>query len=148
MATVKDIGTLTKMRIKFLKEIFKIVHDRDDAKIEQALTKYFRKVYMSKQFVSWLAVNKGVVIGTSGLCFYSLPPSHKNPTGEVAYIINMFVEPEYRRKGIATVLFKKIVEEAKARGYKKIVLHATSDGRPLYTKFGFEAKNDEMVKWV
>ena len=39
--------------------------------------------------------------------------------GRVAYIMNMYTLPEYRRKGIAKILFDKLVEEAKILGYRK-----------------------------
>ena len=84
------------------------------------------------------------IIGTSGLCFYKRPPSYKNISGEVAYIMNMYTEPQYRCQGIASTIFEKTVSEAKAMGYKKICLNATEMGKPLYMKFGFKDVDGEM----
>ena len=53
-------------------------------------------------------------------------PTHHNPSGNKAYIMNMYTNPKYRRKGIA------------------ISLEATDMGKPLYEKYGFKKMNNEM----
>jgi ribosomal protein S18 acetylase RimI-like enzyme len=49
----------------------------------------------------------------------------------------MFTKNEFRRKGIATKLFEKIIEEIKMLNYKVIRLHTSVHGKELYKKFGF-----------
>jgi GNAT superfamily N-acetyltransferase len=56
----------------------------------------------------------------------------------------MYTLPEHRGRGIATVLFERLLDEARERGYKKISLHATDMGRPIYEKFGFSGVDNEM----
>lgn len=58
--------------------------------------------------------------------------------------MNMYTAPDYRNRGIAKLLFEKVLEEAKCLGYKKICLHATDVGQNLYKKYGFELTNSEM----
>jgi GNAT superfamily N-acetyltransferase len=62
--------------------------------------------------------------------------------------MNMFTSPNYRNRGIGTALFKKIVDEAKQLGYKKITLYATEMGRPLYEKYGFKDVHNAMDFFV
>lgn len=143
-ATIEDIDDLIKLRITFIKEIMNIDHDHDDQLVGEALKDYFNKTLKDNNFISWLAIEDDKIVGTSGLSFYTLPPSYKNVTGNVAYIMNMYTIPSYRGRGIATYLFEKIVLEAKSRGFKKICLHATEMGKPLYTKFGFKETSGEM----
>ncbi len=45
---------------------------------------------------------------------------------DTLYIESLAVLPKYRRRGIGTELKKKFIEEAKKRGYRRIVSHATS----------------------
>lgn len=143
-ATIEDIDELIKLRITFMKEIMNIDHDNNDQLLGDALKDYFNKILNDGKFISWLAIEDDKIVGTSGLSFYTLPPSYKNVTGDVAYIMNMYTVPSYRSRGIASSLFEKIVLEAKSRGYKKICLHATDMGKPLYTKFGFKEVSGEM----
>lgn len=144
-AKADDVDELVRLRVEFLKEALKIKSCSSDQEIINSLTDYFSKTMCTDSFIAWLAVDNGRIIGTSGLCFYTLPPSYKNMTGNIAYIMNMYTDPAYRGKGIATYLFEQLIFEAKKLNYKKISLHATDMGRSLYLKFGFKETDNEMV---
>jgi GNAT superfamily N-acetyltransferase len=144
-ADINDIETLAQMRIRFIKEIMHLEDSDKDRVLAEELRRFFRAAMPKDRFIAWIAEEDGKVIGTSGLCFYTLAPSHNNMSGGVAYIQNMYTLPEYRGRGIAKVLFDKVLTEAKERGYKKISLHATEMGRPIYEKFGFTGVNNEMA---
>jgi GNAT superfamily N-acetyltransferase len=144
-ADMNDIDDLVRLRIIFLKEALRSDTQDGDPDIALSLHSYFKATMADNSFISWLALDGNRIVGTSGLCFYQLPPSFKNPTGDNAYIMNMFTDPQYRGQGIAQMLFSKVVSEAEQRGYKRIVLHATEMGRPVYRKFGFKETDDEMT---
>jgi ribosomal protein S18 acetylase RimI-like enzyme len=72
-------------------------------------------------------------------------PTCMNPSGKKAYIMNMYTEPDYRRRGIAWKTLDLIVNEARSRGVVFITLEATKMGRPLYEKYGFITMDDEMI---
>lgn len=71
-------------------------------------------------------------------------PTYHNPTGQKAYIMNMYTRPEYRRRGIAFGTLELLVEDAEKRGVTAISLEATDMGRPLYEKYGFVQMESEM----
>lgn len=144
LATQKDIEALVRLRIDFLEE-FQPDACEQKTECQKLLHEYFTSAIPRSEFVAWLAEDGGKIVGTSGLSFYSIAPSLKNLTGKIAYILNMYTIPSYRGKGIASALFERIVGEAKNRGYKKILLHATESGRPVYQKFGFKSTDNEMA---
>lgn len=144
-ATMNDIDDLVRTRIEFIKEVQNLETDFDLSSLKESLYNYFTDTIGENTFIAWLALDNNRIVATSGLCFYTLPPSYKNLSGKVAYIMNMYTIREYRNKRIAACLFQKIIEEAKGLGYKKISLHATESGKPLYTKFGFEEIGNEMI---
>jgi GNAT superfamily N-acetyltransferase len=132
-ATIDDIPSLIEMRKQqLLDEGFNPVTN-----IDLELKEYFLRTLSDGSFISWLAIDQSTIVATSGLCFYQLPPSYSNPTGQVAYVTNMFTKREYRRQGISTHLLSLTLDEAKRRNYKVIRLHASADGKPIYTKAGF-----------
>lgn len=147
-ATADDSGDLVELRIKFLKEAQSIASAENDPQLRTSLSRYFAETMNDGSFIAWLASDEGRIVATSGLCFYTLPPSFKNLAGKVAYIMNMYTEPRYRGQGLATHLFARMLDEARSLGYKKICLHATAQGRPVYEKFGFRGTDDEMVFWL
>lgn len=64
-----------------------------------------------------------------------LDPSH-------AEIKSMRTAPDYRNKGVATLLLQHIIAEAKSRNYRKLSLETGSmpffePAKQLYRKFGF-----------
>ena len=60
------------------------------------------------------------------------------------YYGDLFVVPEYRRKGIARKMLDILVAEIREKGDVSVTLEATEMGRPLYEKYGFVALPDEM----
>ena len=71
-------------------------------------------------------------------------PSYHNPSGNTAFIMNIYTNPDYRRKGIAYKVLDLLVKDAKERGVENIILDSTLMGRPLYEKYGFVKINDYM----
>lgn len=112
--------------------------------IDSELREYFEKAISNASFVSWIASENGDAVSSCGMCFYQLLPSFSNPSGKIAYITTVYTVPEYRRKGLASQLLAKTIDEAKARGYFIVKLHSSDDGKPLYKKFGFIEANGYM----
>ena len=140
-AGINDVEELTQLRLMFL---FEAGGEPDDEYTYAVNKEFFTDGIMSGEFISWIAVDDGRIIATSGISFYKLPPNKFSPTGLRSYISNMYTLPEYRNNGIATKLFALTVDEAKQRGCKSVLLNATDMGRPIYEKYGFKNANNEM----
>lgn len=87
--------------------------------------------------VQILAEEEGRTAATGAVIFYDYPPGFDDPTGKVAYIANIFTDPDYRRKGLAVKILDILTEEAQKRGAGTIRLLASEPGRPVYEKYGF-----------
>ena len=74
------------------------------------------------------------------------PPHPFHPgEGRRGYVLNVFVEPAHRRRGVARAMMAAAEAELVRRGLSYAVLHATEAGRPLYEARGWEA-TAEMAK--
>jgi GNAT superfamily N-acetyltransferase len=149
-ADTNDTEELIALRIEFLKENSKKVCAEEEYRsLEGSLRAYFTDALRSAALVSWIAVDGDEIIGTSGLTFFAVPPGLNNPSGRVAYIMNMYTKPSHRRRGICTELFHRAVEEARSLGYGKIELRATPKGLGIYKRQGFkEQVSVGLVKYV
>src|SRR5918992_2495763 len=58
--------------------------------------------------------------------------------GALGFVGNMIVAEEHRRRGIGSAILTAILEFLHGRGCTRIELFATSEGRPLYARHGFE----------
>ena len=132
-ANLNDVNELINLRKQQLLD----EGNNGENNIDSDLRNYFLESIKNNTFISWVAIEDNEIIATSGLCFYQLPPTYSNPSGKVAYITNMFTKKEYRRKGIASKLFEKIMSEANLLKYKNIRLHTSFDGKRIYQKYGF-----------
>lgn len=68
-----------------------------------------------------------------------------DPRTDEGYIINMYVHPDHRRRGIGRELFVASCVSATGLCRACLLLHATPNGRPLYTAFGF-APNEAWLE--
>ena len=76
-------------------------------------------------------------MGVGSADYHTEMPTCANPTGCCAFLMNIYTDPAYRRKGIAARIVTALVEDAKARGAGSVLLEATDMGAPLYRKLGF-----------
>lgn len=147
-ATTHDCDALAKIRVDFLTESNNVIGNEEMTVLYENNRQFFLDSIGNGSFIAWLATYEGEIIATSGISFYKLPPNKKCPSGNIAYIGNMFTYPPYRKKGIASCLFELTVNEAGLRGCSKILLNATEQGRPLYEKFGFKILENDMVYYL
>jgi GNAT superfamily N-acetyltransferase len=141
-ATLDDIKALTTLRLAFLAEISGAIAS-DDA-LRAAIARYFSESIPSGNFTAFLALADEQIIAASGMTWHHHPPSNKNPTGGEAYIMNMFTQPEFRRRGIATRLLEMLIQEARQNQCGKISLHVMPRGRSIYSQAGFQPIDTEM----
>jgi GNAT superfamily N-acetyltransferase len=139
-ASLDDVESLVVLRLAFLGEI----SDAPDAAVRSALSHYFADALADGEFIAFLAVADSQVIASSGLVYHRHPPSMTNPTGREAYIMNMYTDPAWRRRGIATKLLHMLIDHARQNDCGKISLHVLPQGRSIYAKAGFVSIETEM----
>ena len=144
-ATLKDIDLLTKSRIEVLRAANGLSDDADMTEVKHQSYEYYRKALHDSTHTAYLVFNGDRLAGAGGISYYQVMPTFRNPSGNKAYIMNIYTRPEYRRQGIARRMLDILIKDAKARGISFITLEATPMGRPLYEKAGFVPLNDEMI---
>ena len=135
---------LTETRIKVLRAANKLSDDVDMNIVKQQAYNYYKTALDMGNHIAYLIFDDNIFVGAGGVSFFQVMPTCSNPTGNKGYIMNMYTNPRYRRKGVALKTLGILVEESKRRGVTDISLEATQMGRPLYEKFGFIAMNNEM----
>ena len=143
-ATVDMLDTLVSTRIEVLRAANRLPEDADMAEVEAQSRRYYQYALADGSHAALLAFDDGRFVGAGGVSYYRVMPTYHNPTGEKAYIMNMYVRPEYRRRGIATRMLTLLTGDAQRRDVKQISLEATAAGRPLYESYGFVAMRNEM----
>lgn len=143
-ATIEDIDLLTETRIEVLRAANQLSDDIDLSEVQEQSYHYYQKALCNGTHIAYLIFDENRFVGAGGVSFFLVLPTYHNPSGKKAYIMNMYTNPEYRRKGIAYKTLDLLVHEAKQKGVTSISLNATALGRPLYEKYGFVKMNDKM----
>jgi GNAT superfamily N-acetyltransferase len=141
-ATPEDVDPLTTLRLAFLAEVSGA--SDSDPILRESLTEYFSRTIPSNEFIGFLAIADTTIIATSGVVFHHHPPSNKNPTGREAYIMNMYTDPSWRRRGVATRLLQMLIDHARQNNCGKISMHALPKGRSIYLNAGFVPIETEL----
>jgi GNAT superfamily N-acetyltransferase len=96
----------------------------------------------------WLALDaSGRVAGGGGVLLCPWPANPHDPCTQRAVILNVYTEAEFRKRGIARQLMLTIIEWLKQQGFRGANLHASTEGRHLYERLGFEATNEMRLKF-
>lgn len=131
--TEKELNTFIHMRINQLRE----EGAKEEIDLVPALNEYYTRHMTDGTFVSWLALDEGNIIGTSGMSFVEKPPYFGCPSGKIGLLSSMYTDLEYRRRGIAKELLSRVIDDAREYGCGTIQITASDMGVKLYTDFGF-----------
>ena len=140
-ATIDDIDQLVQLCLRLFEEAGEAT---DDEAVTEATHAYFIQSLPQGTFLAWVAESEHHIVATSGLVIFERPPVPGNLSGKEAYVLNMYTLPEWRGQGLATGVLQEIIHFAKQAAIRRLWLHATESGRPVYEKAGFLAKASEM----
>lgn len=141
-ADTNDLDLLVQLRLDFL-EMDK--ENKQYEVIKENCYSYFHNALSEGLSDVILAEDEEMVVGTAIIFYYQSVPSAFNMTGRNAYVTSMYVNEEYRRKGIATTMLKKLIDVSNKKGYPIIMLNASEMGKALYKKFGFTEILNGMI---
>lgn len=95
-------------------------------------------------YKAFIAEVDGVAIGSVSCQIFAghYPLALVENYRKYGYIWGVYVEPAYRRRGIAKQLTKKAIAYLKSLGCTRVILHASPSGKPVYTSLGFSESNE------
>lgn len=143
-ATANDSDLITRHR----KAMFADMRNAPEPILDQMgrnFEPWVRRMIAEDKYAGWITSDGEPPIASAGLLILDWAPHFLDPTCEQrGYILNVFVEPEYRKQGLAQMLTKECMAEARRRGIGVVALHASEKGRPVYEKLGFTASNEML----
>jgi GNAT superfamily N-acetyltransferase len=147
-ATAQDAGIVAWHRARMFQDMgdvsddaFEILRAKARARLKEWLD--------SGDYVGWLATpadQPETVVGGAGVQLQPILPRPVNAStvgeGRQGTVVNVFTEPQWRRRGIAGLLIKEIVTWSKDEHLDRLLLHASDEGRSVYERLGFIAGNE------
>ena len=100
-AVIEDVNFLTKSRIEVLRAANRLADTVDMAEVEAQSYDYYKKALSDGTHTAYLVFDGNRFIGAGGISYFRVMPTYHNASGNKAYIMNMYTNPDYRRLGIA-----------------------------------------------
>jgi GNAT superfamily N-acetyltransferase len=147
-ARVQDAGIVAWHRARMFQDMGDV--SRDAFEILRAKARTRLKEWLdSGDYVGWLATpadQPEMVVGGAGVQLQPILPRPVNAStvgeGRQGTVVNVFTEPQWRRRGIAGLLMKEIITWSKDEHLDRLLLHASDEGRSVYERLGFIAGNE------
>jgi GNAT superfamily N-acetyltransferase len=147
-ATALDAGIVAWHRARMFQDMGDV--SRDAFEILRAKARARLKEWLdSGDYVGWLATpadQPEIVVGGAGVQLQPILPRPANAStvgeGRQGTVVNVFTEPQWRRRGIAGLLIKEIITWSKDEHLDRLLLHASDEGRSVYERLGFIAGNE------
>lgn len=151
-ASTRDIPQLARHRAAMFLDMGKLAPGSEESLI-RATEAYLRQAVPRGDYLAWVAENTGplpVIIGGAGVQLRPILPRPGIGGGELelgpeAIVLNVYVEPTWRRRGVAERLMRAVLDTLAERSISRIVLHASDDGRRLYERLGFQPTNEMQL---
>jgi GNAT superfamily N-acetyltransferase len=152
LATAADLEVISRHRARMFADMGKLPPGVFDSFRTQSL-EGLRQTFDQKKYVGWLVTpseEPEKIVAGAGVQLREVPP-HPMPdakgkidivSGRQVIIQNVYTEPEWRRRGLASLLIKRILDWAREEGIDSIVLHASDEGRAVYERLGFIVTNE------
>lgn len=142
-ATLEDVDTMVAFRVRMFRELGWSDESRFETFVPAA-TAHLREGFSAGSCNGFVAEETDAdgerrLVSTVALVWQQVAPTVRNVEGRVAYILGMYVVPQWRRRGIARELMNATVTCATEKRAPLVTLHASDEGRVLYEQMGFAA---------
>lgn len=144
-ASASDIPEILRQR----RRMYEDMNYTDSAALEAmaSLSSGYLATHMADgSFRAWLACDGDRVVAGGAVILSAWLAHPYDLECRRATILNVYTDPEYRRRGIARQLMQTMIEWCKREGLARVTLHASQDGRHLYESLGFVASNEMTLK--
>ncbi len=143
LAVPEDAATLARQRYRMSNETGRA--DNSDLRASiNAFEHWAAEMLRQGKYIGWLTMFEDQAIAGAGLLILDWPPCALDPLPYRGYLLNMYVNPEHRRKRLASTMIDAALAEARRRKIRVVALHATETGQAVYANAGFRRTNEML----
>jgi GNAT superfamily N-acetyltransferase len=140
-ATIHDIPEIVRQR----RRMYEDMRYTDVEGLERSSSlnsAYFCRAVPEGSFRAWLACDGERPIAGGAVLIVPWPAHPYDSECRRATILNVYTEPDYRRRGIARRIMETMIAWCRQENVARVNLHASDEGRRLYESLGFEPSNE------
>ncbi|MDB4906299.1 MAG: GCN5-related N-acetyltransferase [Gemmatimonadetes bacterium] len=145
-ATIADVATILHHRRAMFTDM-----GHTDLAAMQRMTAQFEPWLTERmergEYLAWFATTpEGETAAGAGLWLMDWLPHLLGSAPRRGNIVNVYTEPDHRRRGLARRLVEACVSHCRERGLDLVILHASPEGRHLYETMGFTPTNEMRLE--
>jgi len=148
-AEASDIPVLARHRAAMFRDMGQLAAHLNES-LERATASFLEVAMARGEYLAWVAEDASAppaIAGGAGVQLRPILPRPRPGTedlelGPEAIVLNVYVEPAWRRRGVGEALMHAVLDALAVRGIRRVVLHASPDGRRLYERLGFVITNE------
>jgi GNAT superfamily N-acetyltransferase len=145
-AALEDAATIALHRRLMFRDMGHHDDSQPDAMVHKFLPWLSEKM-SAGEYLAWLAVTaENAVVAGAGLWLMDWPPHMLGSGARRGNILNVYTQPEFRHRGLASWLVEAALHWCKTHEVDLVILHASQQGRQLYESLGFHAGNEMQMK--
>jgi GNAT superfamily N-acetyltransferase len=146
VADERDVGALARLRRSWLEE--RIGHPVEDPGFEAAFAQWWRVELPRRTF--WLAeagnARSGyTAVGSINAVEIVHMPRPGARGGRIGHVGNAFVLASFADRGVPGALLAAVVEHARVRRYRRLLLAPTAGSAAFYRRAGFVTAGDQLL---
>ena len=143
-ATIADIPSIVEHREQMFRDMGIPAEFEDMA---AATTLWLQHAIPSHTYRGWVATTaSGEVVAGGGLLVIPWPPGPMTIDPRCGFIFNVYTRPAHRKQGIGKRLMDAIHEWCRSEGIERVVLNASTFGKPLYDAMGYVVSEEPMMR--
>lgn len=150
-ATLRDAETLARHRLRMFEDMG-VMRDApiNAEQLSTTFIEWLRATMPAETYRAWVVEHtppsgaREVVAG-AGTTIVPWPPGPSYPGHQLAFVYNVYTEPEHRGRGLARLLMDAIHAHCRDEGIGSLALNASAAGLPLYESMGYRLSTNPMM---
>ncbi len=137
-AGLRDLDALIHQR-RAMWEALGIRNSEQHVKGDRVYKRWARARLKNHELMAWVVKSSdGRIAGGGCVWLQTVQPRPHRVSMVQPYLLSMYTEPDFRRRGVASMVVKEAIEWCRKNKYERLMLHASEMGRKVYSKLGFK----------
>jgi GNAT superfamily N-acetyltransferase len=142
MATLDDLDDLVHHRIAMFQDMGVPL---DVPAIAGAFRPWLLEMIPKGLYRAWVVESGSKVISGGGITILPWPPGPRYLGGRLAFVYNVYTEPEHRRRGLGKMVMDAIHTWCRQEQIGSLALNASQFGQPMYESLGYAVTPSPMM---
>ena len=142
VATLDDLDALVHHRIAMFQDMGVPL---DPAAVDTAFRPWLREMMPKGVYRAWVVESGSRVISGGGVTILPWPPGPRYFSGRLAFVYNVYTEPEHRRRGLGRRVMEAIHAWCREERIGSLALNASRFGQPMYESLGYAVTPSPMM---